>query len=568
MSSVPDRIRITAVATDLGVARGRIEASFVAVGDWLAQSATLLNRIAHTFETLPQDLASPELDEATTRLAAVGRRADEISASFAAEQTSIEQLAAVVGAAEQPIGDLRRAVKMMGIVAINARVVAAGVIGNDHDFDVFTTDIAQLSEEATRTIDEFSGAYRRLTAQVQRAVAQRAQFETAHRDTLSRLSGRLGVNLEALVKRRRLSADSSVETGRVSREIAGRIASAVISMQVGDSTRQRLEHTEAALDLIAGLAEGTLPEGVGLDLADRPAAIAAALALEAAQLAGTSETFNAEVAEAGRTLRALSADARTVMDKSMAVYGDGSSGQSSLATFNAEIRGAIAVLRDCETEREKLVRVAIAVEEIVRVLLGHVEAVREIESNMRLVSLNAAVRCAQLGPRGRALNVIAMQLRELTGETVVAAEAAMQCLERAAALAQSFSASSGSESVEEVAWLEQEAASSAELLGRVDARLAEALALLSGDGPSAIRQLAEAADRLAAHEAMSEAIADAALRTAELAGPAAAVAPSSEGLLAHLRRSYTMEAERRIHDGFVRPAAASVADRSQASAAP
>jgi hypothetical protein len=543
--------RITAIATDLGAARGRIEASFVAVGDWLTQSATLLNRIAHAFEALPQDLASPELTEATTRLSAVGRRAGEISASFAAERSAIDELDAVVVAAEHPISDLRRTVKMMGIVAVNARVVAAGIVGNDHDFDVFTTDIAQLSEGVSRTIEDFSDSYRKLTAQVRRAVAQRAQFEAAHRDTLSRLAERLQHNLDELVARRRLSAESSVETSRVSREIAARIASAVISKQVGDSTRQRLEHAESSLAVIAGLCDGVLPDGVSLPADDSPHAVADALALQAAQLGGASETFNAEIAEAGGALRALSGDARTVMDKSTAVYGDGRSGQSSLAAFNAEIRAAIAVLRDCESERKKLEQVAVAVEDIVRVLLGHVEAVREVESDMRLVSLNAAVRCAQLGPRGRALNVIALQLRELTGETVLAAESAMQCLERAAALAQSFSASSGSESVEEVAWLEQEAASSAELLGAVDGRLAEALTLLGTDGPAAIRHLGEAADRLAAHEEMSEAIEDAALRVAELAGPAAdAPTPASRELLAHLRRVYTMDAERRIHDAF------------------
>ena len=50
---------------------------------------------------------------------------------------------------------------------------------------------------------------------------------------------------------------------------------------------------------------------------------------------------------------------------------------------------------------------------------------------------------------------------------------------------------------------------------------------------------------------MSEAIEDAAMRATELAGtagprPTAAVQP----LLAALRRSYTMDAERKVHDGF------------------
>jgi len=556
----PDARELRQVAHDLGAARARIETTFVSVGDWLAQSAQLLNRLSQTFEALPRDLASAELTEATTRLAAVGRRAGEISQSFATEQAAIERLVEVVTGADHPISDLRRAVKMMGIVAVNARVVAAGVVGDDHDFDVFTTDIAQLANSATRTIEAFSGDYRQLTSEVRRAATQRAQFDSAHRDTLSRLAARLEQHLGDIVRRRPLSADGSAETGRVTREIAGRIGSAVMAMQVGDSTRQRLEHIEAALAQLGTLADGNGNRDLGLEPDLVPRALLDGLTLETLQLEAVAHSFDSEVAEAERALSALAGEARTVMSKSRELYGDGARGQSPLSAFNAEIRDAIAVLRDCEAEREKLAQVAGSVDRIVKVLLGHVEAVREIEANMRLVSLNAAVRCAQLGPRGRALNVIAMQLRELTGETVIAAEAAMASLGEAARLAQSFSASSNGEAAEQVAWLEREAAQSSDLLGGVEQRLNEALLLLDKDGPVVLGHLAEAAGRLAAHEDMSEAIADAALRTAELSADAPGrTAPESAPLLALLRKSYTMEAERRVHDRFAGPPATSAA---------
>jgi hypothetical protein len=541
---------LSSIAADLGEARGRIETSFVAVGDWLTQSALLLNRISQAFEALPQDIASPELTEATTRLSAVGQRAGELSASFADEQIAIERLVAVVTGAEHPISDLRRTVKMMGIVAINARVVAASVGGNDHDFDVFTTDIAQLSDGATKTIEEFSTVYRQLTTEVHRAASQRAQFDAMHRNTLSRLAERLEENLGALVRRRQLSADGSAETSRVANEIAGRVASAVMAMQVGDSTRQRIEHIEAALAQLAALEAGASPLAVELDVDDIAAAIADAMTLETLQLRGTATNFTSELIGAQHVLGELAAHARIVMEKSRTVYGDGGSSQSSLTAFTAEIRSAITVLRDCETQREKLVQVAGAVDRIVQILLGHVEAVREIEANMRLVSLNAAVRCAQLGPRGRALNVIARQLRELTGETVEAAEAAMAALGEAATLAQSFSASSSGEAAGQVAWLEQEAAGAAELLGGVDQRLNDALALLDKDGPAVIKYLAGAADGLAGPETMSEAIEDAAMRMAERGTEAPTPSAASWPLLTQLRKAYTMDAERKIHDRF------------------
>src|SRR5690606_34260883 len=140
-----------------------------------------------------------------------------------------------------PIASLRRAVKMMGIVSVNARVTAAGIVGDSDDFDVFTTDIATLSDSASRTIQEFAQIYRQLTAEVDRAATQRARFESAHADTLSGLARRLTETIGALDRQRSTAAAGSAETGRVSRQIVGRIGSAVMSLQVGDATRQRLE---------------------------------------------------------------------------------------------------------------------------------------------------------------------------------------------------------------------------------------------------------------------------------------------------------------------------------------
>ena len=544
---------LAAIAADLGASRAELETTFVDVGDWLSQSATLLNRISTTFEALPQDLASPELTEATTRLEAVGRRAQEISASFAAEQNDIARLVAVVTGAAHPISDLRRTIKMMGIVAVNARVVAAGIGGDEHDFDVFTTDIAQLLSGATGTIQAFSSVYAQLTGEVNKAAGQRAQFELSHRDTLSSLATRLETNLDEIVRRRTASSEGSAETGRVSRQITEQIGSAVMAMQVGDSTRQRIEHIEIALGDLARLMDGAKIRDVLLDDENRPAALADVCQLESKQLASTGATYDREVAEAELALQQLASDAQTVMARSQDVYGgNGTRGQSSLTVFSTEVRRAVEVLRNCEAERGKLERVASDVQATVKILLEHVEAVREIEANMRLVSLNAAVRCAQLGPRGRALNVIARQLRELTGDTVLAAEAAMKSLGEAATLAQSFSASSSGEAAGQIAWLEREAIAAVGLLETVDQRLNDALSLLNKDGPEAIKRVAKAAARLSSRDDLGEVIADADLRLTALCGETRGPSPaeSSKPVLTALRKTYTMEAERKIHDGF------------------
>jgi len=536
---------VARLATDLARPRQDIEAAFVAVGTRLTEGAALLNTLSKLFEALPEALQGTEVEEALTHLGVVAERANRLADTFAQEKTDLSRLVDVVAAASSPIAGLRRAVKMMGIVSVNARVTAAGIVGDSDDFDVFTTDIATLSDSASRTIQEFAQIYRQLTAEVDRAATQRARFESAHADTLSGLARSLVETIGALDRQRSTAAAGSAETGRVSRQIVGRIGSAVMSLQVGDATRQRLEHVESGLSTLARIADGGL-----LEEAERPAAIAALALLQQTQLTDIAAAFAQEVEQAEQDLKALASDAATIMARSRDFDGDGKGHASAIAGLSAQLRAAVTILKDFEAERAKLEIVARAVQDTVHVLLDHVGAVQDIEANMRLVSLNAAVRCAQLGPRGASLTVIAMQLRELTTETVVAAEAAMQQLNQSSALAGAFGAAAEQTGAGQISELEQQANLALDILTGLDQRLAGALARLNADGPRVIALLDAAASGMAGQSDLAETLDDTALAIASLTTePVPDIPlPGAAGILGQLRQSYTMEAERMIHD--------------------
>jgi hypothetical protein len=533
------------MALGLALPRAQIEATFVRVGASLGEGAAILNRVTKVFEALPAELESPQLGEASDRLADVGLQARLISESFAAELADLTQLVGVVAAADHPIASLRRNIKMMGIVSINARVVAASIVGDSDDFDVFTTDIAQLSEAANATIQEFTALYRQLAAEVTQAAQQRSEFQRVHAQSLSGLAASMDGALDAVARQRAVSVAGSAETGRVSRQIVSRIANAVMALQVGDATRQRIEHVESGVQKL-----GDLLDGNALEADDIAAAQAAIGGLQAAQLAAAAQAFEADIAEASDALRDLSADACAIMSHSRSIYGDGADGvESPLTALSRAVRDAAIVLLDCETERGKIELVATAVLRTVDALLAHVAAVQEVEANMRLVSLNAAVKCAQLGPRGAALNVIARQLRELTGETVTSAEAAMAGLKEAARLARSFGAAANGDATGRVGQLEHEATAALVLLQGVDSALANALATLERDGPDVIAKLGNAAETFADQAAISEAMRDLHQRLVAECPPAGGTAPSAIApTLDMFWAAYTMDAERRIHE--------------------
>ena len=541
----PQAETLHGLAQALAGPREQIESTFLDVGAGLAEGADILNRVTRAFEALPAQLQSPDMAEASARLAEVGAQAQAMAELFANEQADLARLHAVVAAAAHPIADLRRAVKMMNIVAINARVVAAGIAVRGDDFEVFTTDIAQLSESAASTIQAFTQVYERLTIEVAQAAQQRGQFENAHADTLAALAQSMQQALDALSSQRAVAVNSASETSRITRQIADRIGNAVMALQVGDSTRQRIEHVESGIDALCGLLRDA---EMGAD--EQAVAITAMGGLQAKQLDAAADAFEQDVADAAAALTDLAADASGIVRRSRETYGHDDGGESALATLSRAVSAAARVLHDCEAERGKLEQVASAVLSTVGVLLGHVEAVQEIEANMRLVSLNAAVKCAQLGPRGAALNVIARQLRELTGETVTAAEGAMQGLHEAGGLARAFGEAASGDTTSRIGRLEHDATASLLLLQGVETALAEALGGLERDVPRVRALLEDAAGRFTTQAMISDGMRslreelDALCPGVDIDAPNAALAQ----LITEHSRRYTMDGERRIHE--------------------
>jgi hypothetical protein len=94
--------------------------------------------------------------------------------------------------------------------------------------------------------------------------------------------------------------------------------------------------------------------------------------------------------------------------------------------------------------------------------------------------------------------------------------------------------------------MESEAVSGLGLLETIGTRMVTALRDLDRDGPVIAHRLTEAMHDFGQHDAISEALSDVEIAVTALAG--AGDAPLE--FLAALRRRYTMDMERRIHDAF------------------
>lgn len=544
--------------------RQRIEGAFVDIGGRLGECTQILRQISTAFEALPLEFESQEMGEATRRLELVSERAVAMPSSFAAERSDIVRLMAMVSDVGGPIASLRRAVRVIGLVAVNARITAAGLPGRHDDLSVFTTDITRLSERAAKTVKQFAGVYEALVEALRTADSERTSFEGKHKDTLRLLGERLTTSLAAVGAQRREAANASVQIGQMSSQIANRVGTAVFALQIGDITRQRVEHVEEALSGLVDLIGSGEPDD------DANAQVATVCRLQSALMEQAVTEFEREVTQVVDALLELAADAGQVVQHAQKTFGGAGSGTaSSLGDLGGELQQVCKVLRGSEEARADLDRAAASVADTVTDMLRHVEAVQEVEGDMRLVSLNTALACARLGDDGRALAVIAQELRALTQDTAVQAELAVNGLKEAAALARSLRTVWAGDPSSSAGSLEDEANLSIGLLRTIDTRLSDMLAGLVRDGGRATSLLEHAAAKVSSDEDIGGALRNGIAqleRTRVQALSAYCDATGQDALvvekrvLSQVKGQYTMESERLLHE--------SLAKNSDVSAAP
>jgi len=549
-----------AVLGDLAGTRAALDACVTSAGSKLMQCVGDLNRNSALFEALPRDIRSEELDRACHGIASIGDRAREVTAAFGRERETVDELSRALAASASPIADLQRSVKMIGILSVNARVVAAE-LGQVAGFEVFTVDIDRLSREAGTTVSRFSDLFRRLRDDLKAVADKRLAFELSHSATLAGLGDKLAARLERVEDRRRSAAAVSERTSETVRQITARVGAVVMSLQSGDRMRQRIEHVEQAL----AQESGQRTDGDGTDA---PGAHLREIGvLQAQQLAAAVEEYDADMASAEDALAGLARDALDMVRAAARLAGrSGGSDEGPISALARELQLAISLLRRCAAERTELDALAGRMASAVAELLAHVEVVQDVEAEMRILSLNAAVKCAQLGSRGRALNVVAQQLRDLTMETVASAEAAVEALRACAGVTDRIRADASGDLAREIGGIEETAQSAVDLLTAIEKRTDEAIRTLETEGPDMASNLENAASDIRAARTEAAELADRSARLAEGETPTAMVESddlvvSLLATLDKLRSGYTMEDERRIHDAF----AASLAARRPAA---
>jgi hypothetical protein len=533
------------IRTRLGEALAQIEQRFLDGGTVLVAVLDVFGGLLTSLGGISDALREDEAAEATEELlstaaliAALPAQQQEMKERFALIGNYGEDLSGEVVAMEDTLRYLRT-------FAVTAKITGAGIA----DFAGFAEEIVERILFASQEVKSFGERIGALQGLIHHARTS-SDGLTRHDHAIPAIVEDLGRNANAIQTQRDALAQLAAQVTGLAMKVQGRLASTLSSLQIGDVTRQRLEHCQTALDvaeehLAASAAQGLLA-------ADKERVILLVTQLVHDQLVAMSEEFRAECETIIRNIGAFSNDVTVLMDlqNSMLPPVGEAANRSAMGLVRESLETARSLVGGIEQSAGEAQRLSASVGGMVKELVESVETIQIVRTDIQYMALNTNLRCSKLGEESRAINVVTNELRAFSARLDDVTDRALGHLrlldEQAASLSRAETGVGGEGAPDLVARIEIALAHVTQAGEALDGKLDD----LRDKGQEIAIKVAKATAGLDFHRELTVILGDCVTLAAEaiVAEPSCdGLEPVLSGIAAEIFRTYTMKSERDIH---------------------
>lgn len=509
------------------------ESTFLDAGRNLEAAVDELHALRGQFDRLHQALGPDRSSEFQARNQVVNARITMLGTDLQAFGTASDTLRDALRLIRSEVSALDRVMRTIAMVSINARIQGNSLIPARPQVSAFIRQLGLMSEQAETILHEMnhsmSGALDDVTAM---GLRHQEMLQALHRNLLPEIA-RFAQELDRMHARQAGVHLASQDLAARMSGLFSDVSRLVMALQIGDSTRQRLER-----------AEDTITRGLGAD----PALQAVLLDLGQRLTEGARDDAQSRVEAAVTTLA-------EVKDRALKAIGSAAAsafGQTAPAASDTATGALERHLAEAQTHFTALRASTGHVHDQLDSILRHEPALRTIASQIRLAGINAVIICAKLGHEGRTLRELAHWLRQLTDES----DAIVLRLHEILADSQAIIRNVGEARIGGLDHCLSVFLHEARPLGQMTQETGEVLLATAQAFTATTRRLPERLDRARTSLALflgqladlGAFLRDLAARQRSLPPPSLPLPPPDEARIADLRALYTMEQERRIHD--------------------
>jgi len=393
---------LASVGTAMGGLAAGLDARFVQAGTALASAYESVERLVSSLEGVTGAMNRQATMTAIDRMRLTADRLTRLPAEQSRRQLSLEAIKGASDELFQHLKQIRRTLSFLHICGLNIKVAAAGADG----FAEFADHMFAKLEQAEGQVDEFEAEIAGLGQSIDAMARADRLLVGECAAVIPRVPQKLAADAQALQRLQDDSAELAGQIAALARDIRAKVAVALGALQIGDITRQRLEHIAEAVDVLAGHVAECEDEGAARQ------AIDLVTALLAAQAADTVEDFHRETDRLTDSLRGIAPDAERLADMQQGGEdGRGGDIQRLLHRLEQDIGEIASVTRQlCAAEADSA-KLGQATSDAAESLFDRLKAVNRIQKDVEQMAWNTALQCRGLGADGRGLAVISEEIQ-------------------------------------------------------------------------------------------------------------------------------------------------------------
>lgn len=534
----PDCQRVVgAIGRRLEEANRNAERDFLHVGERLADLNQAVRNIAQEAGSIAGIVSDDQMAGASRTLETL--LADAGTARSSTVSAGLHEVLSATESVQGSLRQIRTMARTFGVLGVLTQIESARLVQAGDGFSDLAAEVERLGAGIGRQTEEILSVAEETRDRVKRILGQ---VRAAEDTVATRLAAIVSVVTSGILRMREERDRASGASQRLAqeyRETSRRMGDLVASLQCQDSTRQKTEHVRQAL------ARAIEDDGEG-KATRRLGAVAEILR---AQLHATAESYRAATTQIRESLDAIARQASIMAGQAQSLLGVEVEQKDSFFTaMETNLGEILRVLDECNAaERDRGGRLA-SLQQVIARMSGLTEAIQTVTIQMQRIALNAAIRAIHTGEPGAPLAAVAGAIQKLAADSAEIAGEVARTLDGLPEAVEKLTArpSSGGDPdrpvqigdvVETLHSLQEMTFARVQYVGsmseQVSADMKEAC-LQFGDQrefleilDACTRQLGEIAEQWPAR--------------GDLGGDA---------VLESLRSKYTMEAERRVHDGI------------------
>lgn len=530
----------------LRLAHSRIEKAFLDGGAVLVSVMEILNGLVDILDRL-----TGALDGKKTASTIDGLRqtvADLASLPQLAEtrQSTFNEISEICHSTFQHVQDMQESIRYLRTFAITVKITGAGLAG----FGEFADEIRDRIQSGAMEVDKFGGQLALMRSQLDKARTFSQGIRQDFDATIPQIVTNLNQSSGQIAKQHEQMVAVAAQVKAVTRNVQNKIATVLSALQIGDITRQRIEHIQSALEMFDAFVSS--PDGAGLSGAEIDTLQNAIFHLAHAQLDETLGDFRQQCRSIFTNISSFTENATQILvlrDK-LTEQGSGED-QNALKAMEVDMRNGCQLANRVQERSLDSDAVVGSVTKTAHELLMGIEVIRAIKTDIHYMALNSNLRCSRLGDEGRSVNVVSGELRTFAARLETPADSIVTELHRVETATQ-YLASEASVEISNIAGPLQDALSA---IQGVSAEMEKGLGEFASEGQAVFSRISAAVTKLDFESELGDVLNECLSLAADLSPgnvpDLSGLAEKTAPLSAQIYRIYTMAHERDIHARYL-----------------